>query len=156
MTKTRQKLEPGTEPTKNPARLLICDDQQLVRSRVREILQNVSTIRVIGEAGDGRTAVRVASELKPDIILMDVSMPDLNGIEATRQIVTDIPGIAVLGYSTDSDERTVRQMLAAGAHGYLSKTGDPAELITALTKVLAGEEFVGVQPTNGKHWPRRD
>ena len=156
MTKTKQKLKAGTEPTRNPVRLLICDDQLLVRSRVREILRHVSTIRVIGEAGDGRAAVRLASELEPDIILMDVSMPDLNGIEATRQIVTDIPGIAVLGYSADSDEHTVRQMLAAGARGYLSKTGDPAELITALTKLLADEEFVGVQPTNGTHWPRRD
>jgi LuxR family maltose regulon positive regulatory protein len=156
MTKTKQELKARTEPTRNPVRLLICDDQLLVRSRVREILRHVSTIRVIGEACDGRTAVRLASELKPDIILMDVSMPDLNGIEATRQIVTDVPGIAVLGYSADSGERTVRQMLAAGARGYLSKTGDPAELITALTKALAGEEFVGVQPTNGTYWPRRD
>jgi len=156
MTKTKQKLEPGTKPTRNPARLLICDDQLLVRSRVRGILQNVSTIRVIGEADDGRTAVRLALELKPDIILMDVSMPDLNGIEATAQIVADIPDIAILGYSADSDERIVRQMLAAGARGYLSKTGDPAELITALVKVLAGEQFVRVQPTNGARWPRRD
>jgi len=156
MTKTKQKLKAGTEATRNPVRLLICDDQLLVRSRVREILRHESTIRLIGEAGDGRTAVRLASELKPDIILMDVSMPDLNGIEATRQILTDMPGIAVLGYSADSDERTVRQMLAAGARGYLNKTADPAELITALAKVLAGEQFVAVQPTNGAHWPRRD
>jgi len=151
-----QKLHPGNEPARNPARLLICDDQQLVRSRLREILQQVSTIRVIGEATDGRAAVRMALELKPDIILMDVSMPDLNGIEATRQIVTNRPGIAVLGYSADCGERTVRQMLTAGARGFLNKTGDPAELITALATLLAGEHFVRVQPNNGARWPKLD
>ena len=151
-----QKLHPGNEPARNPARLLICDDQQLVRSRLREILQQESTIRVIGEATDGRAAVRMALELKPDIILMDVSMPDLNGIEATRQIVTNRPGIAVLGYSADCGERTVQQMLAAGARGFLNKTGDPAELITALATLLAGEHFVRVQPNNGARWPKLD
>ena len=151
-----QKLHPGNEPARNPARLLICDDQQLVRSRLREILKDVSTIRVIGEATDGRAAVRMALELKPDIILMDVSMPDLNGIEATRQIVSDMPRIAVLGYSADCGERTVQDMLAAGARGFLNKTGHPAELITALAALLAGEHFVRVQPNNGALWPRRD
>jgi len=94
---------------------------------------------VVGEAVDGRSAVSMALSLRPDVVLMDVSMPDLNGIEATGQITAQAPGIRVLAYSANSDEDTVRRMFMAGAQGFLRKSGDPIELITALKKVLGGE-----------------
>jgi DNA-binding NarL/FixJ family response regulator len=140
----------------SPARLLLCDDQKLIRTRVRQILRQLPAIQVIGEASDGRLAVSMALELKPDIILMDVSMPELNGIQATRQILSQSPGMLVLAYSADTNEHTVRQMFTAGACGFVSKTGDPTELISALSKVLAGEPFFSVQANDAPRWPRLD
>ena len=124
-----------------PARLLLCDDQSLVRIRVRQFLKQTSSFEVVGEAVDGRSAVSMALSLRPDIVLMDVSMPDVNGIDATDQITAQAPGVRVLAYSANSDEETVRRMFMAGAHGFLRKSDDPAELITALKKVLGGERF---------------
>jgi DNA-binding NarL/FixJ family response regulator len=122
-----------------PARLLLCDDQPLVRIRVRQFLKQTTCFEVVGEAVDGRSAVSMALSLRPDVVLMDVSMPDLNGIEATGQITAQAPGIRVLAYSANSDEDTIRRMFMAGAQGFLRKSGDPVELITALKKVLGGE-----------------
>ena len=143
-------------PRKAPTRLLVCDDQQLIRTQVREILKAVPSIEVVGEAADGRAAVAMAFELKPDVILMDVSMPHLNGIETTHQILSRSPDIRVLAYSVESDEETMRQMFAAGARGYLIKTGDPVELVVALRKVAEGGYFIGAKPRGPSNWPQRD
>ena len=124
-----------------PVRLLLCDDQNLVRARVREILARVPSFEVVGEAADGRSAVDLALELKPDLVLMDVSMPKLTGAEATQQLVARLPGIRILAFSADASAEHVNQMRAAGARGYLLKTGHAEELLAALTKVLAGEPF---------------
>jgi DNA-binding NarL/FixJ family response regulator len=142
--------------TTSPARILIVDDQKLIRFRVREILRGLENISVIGEAADGRAAVSMALSLKPDIIIMDVSMPEQNGIDATRQILAQEPEIRVLAHSGDSDESTVRRMFAAGACGYINKTGDAADLVSALVKVLAGERYLNIQPNFGAVWVRRD
>ena len=144
-------------PTRTPrARLLLCDDQKLIRTRVREILKAVPSIEIVGEAADGRTAVAMALQLKPDVVLMDVSMPNLNGIEATRQILSRLPKTRVLAFSVESDAETVRSMFAAGARGYLIKTGDPVELVVALQKVLAGDYFFGIKPSAPPSWPQHD
>ena len=134
----------------------MCDDQKLIRTRVREILKAVPSIEIVGEAADGRTAVAMALQLKPDVVLMDVSMPNLNGIEATRQILSRLPKTRVLAFSVESDAETVRSMFAAGARGYLIKTGDPVELVVALQKVLAGDYFFGIKPSAPPSWPQHD
>jgi DNA-binding NarL/FixJ family response regulator len=139
----------GRRPLAKVARLLLCDDQKLIRQHIRAILQQISTIEVIGEAGDGLSAVRMALELNPDLILMDISMPGLNGIEATRRILAQAPRIRVLAYSGNSDGQTIRSMFAAGAHGYVKKPSDPAVLVTGLMKVLGGERYLSVELKRG-------
>lgn len=154
--KTKPQSRGASLPEKTPMRLLVCDDQELIRARVREILKAVPSIEIVGEAADGRAAVAMALELKPDVILMDVSMPQLNGIDTTRQILSRSPGIRVLAYSVESDAETIRQMFAAGARGYLIKTGDPVELVVALRRVAAGKYFLGAKPNGPSAWPQRD
>ena len=138
------------------ARLLLCDDQRLVRVRIRQILQRLDTFQVIGVAEDGRSAVSMALQLMPDIILMDVCMPELDGIQATARILAQAPGIRVLGYSCDLTEETANRMVAAGAHGCLSKTGNATELVDALTRVLAGERFIIIKGDCSSNKPRPD
>lgn len=146
-----QKADPASAPLpfSRRARLLLCDDQKLVRRRVRTLLKEFPAVEVIGEAADGVSAVSLALELKPDLILMDVTMPELDGIEATRQIVLHEPLIRVLAYSADSSEDVIREMFAAGARGFLSKVAEPENLIIGITKVLAGERFLSVPGNNG-------
>jgi DNA-binding NarL/FixJ family response regulator len=131
-------------PLAKAARLLLCDDQELIRDHVRAILRELGTFEIIGEAANGLSAVRMALELNPDLLLMDVSMPGLNGIDATRRILARAPGIRVLAYSGNSDEHTIRSMFSAGALGYVKKPSDPAVLITGLMKVLRGERYLSV------------
>ena len=154
--KTNHKQGSAPQPRTAPARLLLCDDQKLIRTRVREILKAVPSIEIIGEAADGKGAVALALQLKPDIVLMDVSMPELNGIEATRQILSRLPNTRVLAFSVESDAETIRRMFAAGARGYLIKTGEPVDLVLALQKVLAGEYFLGAKPNIEPNWPKHD
>lgn len=110
------------------------------------MLKNHPSIHVRGEAANGSAAVRMALEMKPDIILMDVSMPDLDGIEATFQILSKAPGVKILAFSVDCSPETISKMLSAGARGYLFKLNIAAELILALQKVLAGEFFLSAKP----------
>lgn len=138
------------------ARLLLCDDQRLVRIRVRQILQPLDIFEVVGLAEDGRSAVSMALQLMPDIILMDVCMPELDGIQATSRILAQAPDIRVLGYSSDLTEETAKRMLMAGAHACVSKTGDAAELVDALTRVLAGERFITIKKDDSCTKPGRD
>jgi DNA-binding NarL/FixJ family response regulator len=128
--------------TPNPVRILLCDDQKLIRSRLREVFAELPHIQVVGEAATGAEAVKMAIELKPDIVLMDVSMPDMDGIEATRQIIARAPGLRVLAFSADFDADHTRRMFAAGACGYLLKTADPVELLVAIQTVLSGKRFI--------------
>src|SRR5262249_60922299 len=134
--------------------VLRCDNQNLNRFRVRGMLHQDPAVHIVGEAADGRTAVKLALELRPHIIIMDISMPGLDGIAATRQIVNQAPEIRILGFSTDSDEETIRKMFAAGACGYVCKLADPAELVVALTKILSGERFLSLESHHD--WPRLD
>jgi DNA-binding NarL/FixJ family response regulator len=135
-------------------RLLICDDQMMVRTGIRQMLKRTSSIQVIGEASDGHSAVKMALELQPDIVLMDVSMPDLDGVEATRQVLSKAPGIKVLAFSVDSSAETISKMLNAGARGYLFKSNIATELILALQKVLAGDLFLSTKPIEMRTRPR--
>jgi DNA-binding NarL/FixJ family response regulator len=113
-------------------RILLADDHLAYRQHLRSLLEVEPGLQVVGEAGDGRTALRLAGELEPDIVLMDVAMPELGGIEATRQILAAHPRVRVIGLSLHSAPAFVRGMLAAGASAYRTKDGDFSELLRAL------------------------
>lgn len=122
-------------------RVLLVDDHTVVRRGLRKILEAASEIDVVGEVGDGAAAVTAARTHCPDVVLMDVSMPGLTGIEATRQIGEMAPGTRVLMLSMHGDEQYVQQSLAAGAKGYLLKDVDDQDLVEAIMVVSRGETY---------------
>jgi len=123
-------------------RVLLCDDNGLVRASVQEYLKQQADILVVGEASGGQAGINAALELLPDLVLMDVSMPEVDGIEATRRIMAKASEVKVLAYSGEWRWVIVKQMLAAGARGYVLKQGDPEELVCAIRMVLAGGSFL--------------
>jgi two-component system, NarL family, response regulator NreC len=106
------------------------------------MIENEEGMSVVAEAGDGRQAVRLAKEFKPDIVIMDISMPDMNGIDATRKIVRSLPGVKVVALSMHSDRRFVLGMLEAGAFGYLNKDCAFNELASAVRNVALGQLYL--------------
>jgi DNA-binding NarL/FixJ family response regulator len=123
-------------------RILIADDHELMRHGLRALLESRPDTEIVGEAADGRTAVALARELLPDIVVMDVAMPDLNGIEATRWIVAEVPRAKVLALSMHSDRRFITEMLRAGASGYLLKDSAFEELVRAIDAVATGQTYL--------------
>jgi two-component system response regulator NreC len=115
-------------------KVLVADDHQILREGLVTLLAKAG-MTVVGEAADGRTVVRLARELKPHVVIMDIAMPELNGIEATRQIVADVPGIKIIALSMHADKHFVRGMLQAGASGYLLKHCASQELVQAIRAV---------------------
>ena len=113
-------------------KIILADDHKIVREGVRGILANQKDFTVIAEADNGRTAVSLALELHPDVVVIDISMPDLNGMDATRRILAADPRIRVVALSVHSDKRFVANMFAAGARGYLRKDCAGEELIQAI------------------------
>jgi len=123
-------------------RILLVDDHQIVRQGLRTLLDKEPDMEVAAEAEDGRAAVRLAREVSPQVVIMDVAMPDLNGIEATRQIVAESPGIKVIALSMHADRRFVSNMLKAGASGYLLKDSAFEELARAIRTVVADKVYL--------------
>ena len=123
-------------------RILIADDHAVVREGTRRIMEQEEGLEVVGEAADGNEAVRLAIELKPDIIIMDISMPHLDGIEATKQIKTLCPSISVLILSAYDNDQFIFSLLEAGAAGYLLKDVRGRELVDAVRAVYAGESVL--------------
>jgi DNA-binding NarL/FixJ family response regulator len=123
-------------------RVIIVDDHAMMRDGIRSILENEGDYEVIGEAADGREAVELAGRLAPDVVLLDVAMSGLNGMEATRKIIAADPAIAVLGLSMHSDARYVTGMLDAGARGYLLKTCGADELFRAIDAAMRKKIYV--------------
>ncbi len=121
--------------------ILLADDHVVIRSGLRMIIEKNDDFQVVGEADDGRQAVSLAAQLKPDVIVMDVAMPNLNGIDATRQILADHPQIAVLVLSMNSDETYILRALKSGAKAYLLKDSAEADLIRAIRAVREGKSF---------------
>jgi two-component system response regulator NreC len=122
-------------------RLLLGDDHTLVRHGLRKILEERTDWEVVAEVGDGREAIRQAVELKPDVAILDIGMPLLNGVDATQQIVRRVPGTRVLMLSMHSDEAYVMRALQAGASGYLLKDSAGKDLINGVATVAAGQAF---------------
>ena len=123
-------------------RVLLADDHQILRQGLRTLLEREPDVRVVGEATDGREAVAQAAALRPDVVVMDLSMPGLNGIEATRRIVAAQPKTKVVGLSMHADRQYVRAMFEVGAAGYLLKNSAYEELLSALRVVVGGRPFV--------------
>ena len=125
-----------------PIQVLLADDHKLLREGLRRILELDGEISVVGEAGDGAEAVRLAGVLNPEVVVMDINMPGMNGVEATRAIKAQFPRIAVLVLTIHEDREYLLEVLKAGAAGYVLKDIDPDRLMEAIRLVHAGESVV--------------
>lgn len=129
-------------------KLIIADDHKIIRDGLKSLISQHSDLQVVAEAGDGRRVVELVRELRPDVVIMDVNMPELNGIEATRQIVADYPDTRVIALSMHSDRRFVNAMLKTGASGYLLKDCAFEEIIRAVKAVLNGQMYLSASITS--------
>lgn len=129
-------------------KILLADDHKITRDGLKALLENQKNMIVIGEAETGRQAVRLALKLAPDVIVMDINMPELNGIEATRQILTDLPATKIIALSMYSDKRYVVGMLKAGVSGYLLKNCAFDELVSAISAVVANQNYMSQKIAN--------
>lgn len=123
-------------------RVLLVDDHEIVRAGIKVLLMAEEDMEIVGEAASGQEAVALARHLLPDVVVMDVQMPGLNGIEATRQITSDCPECAVLALTIHEDEQYFFQMLAAGAMGYVPKRAAPDDLVRAIREAYQGNVFL--------------
>lgn len=133
----------------SPVRVLLADDHTLVRAGLRKLLETSPDYVVVGEAGDGLALLELAQQLQPGLVLMDIAMPGLNGIEATARLVKSFPGIKVLILSMHQSEEYVRQALRHGAAAYLLKDAAPLELDLALSAVMRGETYLSPAVSKG-------
>lgn len=129
-------------------RIFLVDDHKLMREGLLKLLEKESAMEVIGEADNGRVAIQLVKKLLPDVVIMDVAMPDLNGIEATRQIVSKIPGVRIIALSMHSNRQYVIEMFKAGASGYLLKECAFEELIRAVRNVILGRTYLCPRVSN--------
>jgi len=123
-------------------KILLVDDHQMMRDGLRVLLEKHTGLTVVGGAENGRQALELTKRLSPDVVVMDIGLPGLNGIETTRQILAGHPGVKVIALSMHSDKRYVIQMLKAGASGYLLKNCASDELVRAIHAVLADQRFL--------------
>jgi DNA-binding NarL/FixJ family response regulator len=128
-------------------RIMVVDDHQLMIDGIRSVLEGQSDIQIVAEAHNGIEAIRVAEKINPDIILMDINMPELDGIECTKILFEKHPGIRVIGLSQFAEKRFIKNMMKNGARGYLLKDASRVELVEAITKVYAGETYMNQRLT---------
>jgi DNA-binding NarL/FixJ family response regulator len=133
----------------NTVRVLLADDHTLVRAGLRKLLESIPAMEVVGEAGDGLALLELAERLRPDVVLMDIAMPGLNGLEATGRISRTWPEVRVLILSMHQNAEYVRQALRQGAAAYLLKDAAPLELELALAAVLRGETYLSPAVSKG-------
>ncbi len=129
-------------------KIILADDHKIIREGLRALLEKEPDMEVVGEANDGIATVRLTKNLNPDIVIMDIGMPDMNGIEATRQIISETKGVKVIALSMHSDRRFVLQMLKAGASGYLLKDSAFEELALAIKTVMLGQPYLSPKITD--------
>ena len=129
-------------------RILLADDHAVVRQGFKMILGSQPDMEIVGEAGNGREAVTLAEQFKPDVVVMDVAMPELNGIEATRRLALSAPHTRVVALSMHKDSVYVREILRAGARGYLLKDSVAADLVHAVRAVASGEGYLSPAVSN--------
>lgn len=122
--------------------VLLADDHRIVRQGLRALLEKEGDIEVVSEASNGREAVQFAAEVTPDVVVLDIAMPDMNGIEAARRIIADNPAARILALSMLGDKRFVIEMFSAGAKGYLLKDCAADELVRAIRSVQRGETYL--------------
>ena len=123
-------------------RILLADDHAIVREGLKSMLEREPDMKVIADVGDGRTAVKMAQQEQPDLVVMDISMPDLNGIEATSQIISELKRIKVICLSMHREKKFIGAMLRAGASGYVIKNDVTKELIGAIRKIMSGDMYL--------------
>jgi DNA-binding NarL/FixJ family response regulator len=129
-------------------RILLADDHAVVRQGFKMILDAQPDMEIVGEAANGRQAVDLAEQLRPDVVVMDVAMPELNGIEATRRLASSVPHARVVALSMHKDSVYVREILRAGARGYLLKDSGAADLVAAIHAVASGESYLSPAVSN--------
>jgi DNA-binding NarL/FixJ family response regulator len=139
---------PAAPPTKL-IRVLLADNHTLVRAGLRALLQNIEGIQVVAEAGDGREALHLIAVHQPDLVLMDIAMPEMNGLEATAHVVKEFPQVRVIILSMHANEEYVLQALRTGAMGYVLKDAGIGELELALRAIASGETYLS--PAVSKH-----
>lgn len=122
--------------------MLLVDDHELVRTGIKRLLQDVRGIKVVGETGTGESAVQLSKELNPDVVIMDVKMPGIGGLEATKKMLHYNSGIKILALTTCTDEPYPSRFLSAGAAGYITKGCDPEEMIKAICTIYAGKPYI--------------
>jgi DNA-binding NarL/FixJ family response regulator len=132
-----------------PFKILLVDNHTLVRAGIRALLEQIPNVLVVGEAGDGREALKLVEQYRPHLVLMDITMPVMNGLEATVRVAKDFPGTRVVMLSVHTDEEYVLQALRAGASGYLLKDAGRAELEIAVAAVARGETYLS--PAVSRH-----
>lgn len=123
-------------------KIILVDDHKILRDGLRNVIEKKANLQVVGEAQDGREAVKLCRELKPNVVVMDVSMPGLNGVEATKQITQENTDIKIIGLSMHSNKRFITGMFKAGAYGYLLKDSDSEELIDAIDSVARNKKYI--------------
>lgn len=123
-------------------KIVLVDDHKIMRDGLRKIIESNSQFEVIGEAVNGREGIKLCENKKPDVVIMDIAMPDLNGVEATHQILATNPEIRIIALSMHSNKQFVSGMLKAGAYGYLLKDCDSDELITAIQMVSRNQKYI--------------
>ena len=131
----------------NKLRVLLADDHKMVREGLKSLVNSQPDMEVVGEADDGRAAIALARELKPDVVVMDVSMPELNGLEATKKLLRLYPEIKVLTLTRHADDGYLQQLLRAGASGYVLKLSATDELVRAIRAVVAGKIYLDPEMT---------
>jgi DNA-binding NarL/FixJ family response regulator len=128
--------------------IVLADDHRVMREGMRSLLEKERGFSVVGEAQNGREALHLVREKKPDVVVMDIGMPDLNGIDATRRIAVEVPTVKVVALSMHSDRRFVTGMLEAGAKGYVLKSGAYEEVVAAIRAVISGRIYTSPEVTD--------